>query len=172
MIRQSTPIQSREKKTRPYLRKEEGEGHQVLTQGVLLGLDDLAHDGALLRLLRAGLNVPQDQRHLHDVLNGRHQQVRELELLAARVAVAPLQGNNEGPLCGALSGPASLSRPKREGFRPLGPGGSRAPKGAMQKLFFLSFLPQNFQISFDKFCQLNHPPSPPPPRHTTKKNNI
>lgn len=64
---------------------------------MLFGFYNFSHHRPLLRLLRPGLDVPQNERDLHDVLNGRHQQVRKLELLASRVPVTPLEnGTRKG----------------------------------------------------------------------------
>ena len=62
---------------------------QVSQRG-LLALEDLV-DGLLLhRVLRLGLNLLEEERDLHDVMDRRHQEVRQLELLAARILVTPL----------------------------------------------------------------------------------
>ena len=62
-----------------------------LTEGGLLHLEGLGDDGLLLGGLGARLDVADDERDLHDVVHGRHQQVRQLQLLAPRVTIAPLQ---------------------------------------------------------------------------------
>ena len=62
---------------------------QVSQRG-LLALEDLV-DGLLLhRVLRLGLDLLEEERDLHDVMDRRHQEVRQLELLAARILVTPL----------------------------------------------------------------------------------
>lgn len=65
-----------------------------LAQARLLLVEDPQNGLLLLGVVGALLDLAQQQRHLHDVLHGRHEQVRQLELLAARVAVAPLRKNN------------------------------------------------------------------------------
>ena len=62
-----------------------------LTERGLLHLEDLGDDGLLLRRLGPRLDVPDDERDLHDVVHRRHEQVGQLQLLAPRVPVAPLQ---------------------------------------------------------------------------------
>jgi hypothetical protein len=63
---------------------------KVLTERVLLFLEDLLDEGALLEVLRAGLDVSQDERQLGDVLHRGHEQVRQLQLFAPPVLAAPL----------------------------------------------------------------------------------
>ena len=71
---------------------------QVPERG-LLALQDLV-DGVLLsRVLRLGLNLLEKERHLHDVVHGRHQEVRQLQLLTAGVLVTPLNRGNLGGPC-------------------------------------------------------------------------
>ena len=64
----------------------------LLTERGLLHLEDLCDDGLLLWRLCPRLDVPDDERDLHDVMHGRHEKVRQLQLLAPRIPVAPLQG--------------------------------------------------------------------------------
>ncbi len=61
-----------------------------LTDGIFLDLEDLSNEFLLRRLIRSALNVFENQRNLHDVLDGRDEEVSELELLAPRVLHAEL----------------------------------------------------------------------------------
>ena len=61
-----------------------------LTQRRLLHLENLSDHSLFVDVLRLGLEVLDHQRDLHDVVDGRDQHVRQLELLAPRVTIAPL----------------------------------------------------------------------------------
>jgi hypothetical protein len=45
-------------------------GHVVLTERCLLHLKDLCDDGLLVGIVRSTLDVPDDERNLHDVVHG------------------------------------------------------------------------------------------------------
>ena len=59
-------------------------------QGGLLALQDLVDDALLSRVLGLGLYFLEKKRDLHDMMDWRHQQVSQLELLTAGVLVTPL----------------------------------------------------------------------------------
>ena len=56
----------------------------------LLALQDLVDDFLLHWVLRLRLNLLEEERDLHDMMDGRHQEVGQLEFLTARVLVTPL----------------------------------------------------------------------------------
>ena len=63
---------------------------QVAQRG-LLALEDLIDDAPLPRVLCLGLYFLQQERDLHDMMDRRHQQVCQLQLLAPGVLVTPLK---------------------------------------------------------------------------------
>ena len=63
---------------------------QVPQRG-LLALQDLVDDTLLSRVLCLGLYFLEKKRDLHDMMDRRHQQICQLELLTAGIFVAPLR---------------------------------------------------------------------------------